>query len=134
MHDPENSSDLYPVSRLAAVDQIVFEDNIDGARKLTWRRVFRHLLDGDGLRILINAVAILHRKRIIIIIFCRNCVVELAISLGICLLRQIVLIIIVFDQSPLGILAVVHRGLDSGAHKCDSGNDTLHLHHFVHEI
>lgn len=53
------TSHFNAVARFYAINQIVLEDDGHTARKLAWRRTFRHFLNRDNLRILVEAVAVL---------------------------------------------------------------------------
>ena len=56
---PINTSDFDAVTWLDAIYKIVLEDDRDAAGQLARWSTFRHLLNRDNLRVLIEAVSIL---------------------------------------------------------------------------
>lgn len=65
--DDENS-----IARLASIDQISVENDVDGARQLAGWRLLRQLLRSDGLRVLVSAQAILGHENIPFVILYSN--------------------------------------------------------------
>ena len=55
---PIDTSDFDAVAWLDAIDEIILEDDRDAAGQLAGWSTFRHLLDRDDLRVLIEAVSI----------------------------------------------------------------------------
>lgn len=53
-----NTSDFDAVTWLDAIDKIILEDDRDAARELAGWSTFRHFLDCDDLRVLIETVTI----------------------------------------------------------------------------
>jgi hypothetical protein len=68
----EDTSDLHSITRLHFVDEVIFKDDLDGARELTGWGSLGHLLNGNDLRVLVNAVAILSREGVIVLVLCRK--------------------------------------------------------------
>lgn len=59
---------LYSVTRLHFIHQVIIENDIHRARKLTGRGLLWHLLDGDGLVVLVDRQAILCLQRVVFFI------------------------------------------------------------------
>ena len=105
-----NTSHLDSVTGLDAVHEVVLEDDLHAARKLTWGCALWHLLDCDHLRVLVQAVAILVRQRISVLVFDwerLTAVGRLVLRVG-AHLRQVRIVIVVADFALLSGFTVVH--------------------------
>jgi len=98
---------------------------------LTSWSVFGKLLDDNSLGVLVDAVAILGRQSISLIILGGESIVVMKSSLRLILLGEVILIIVVLDLSLLGLFAVVDGCLDLGLDHTHLGNDSLNLHKLV---
>ena len=63
-----NTSDFDAVTWLDAIDKIILEDDRDAARELAGWSTFRHFLDCDDLRVLIETVTIFMCKCVTIFV------------------------------------------------------------------
>ena len=106
MDNLEDTRYVDSISRLALVDQIVFENDLHRSRKLSWWCILWHLLNNDSLRVLIDTVSVLSRVWVALSIFGGE---DIGSLLGLGLIdSQVVLIVIVLDNTLLGLLAVVN--------------------------
>ncbi len=62
------ADDVDTVARLAPVDQVVVADDVDGARQLTGRRLFWHLLDRQRLVVLVRGQAKLRLQQVAVLV------------------------------------------------------------------
>ena len=63
-----DACDWNSITRLNSVNEIIFEYNLNRARKLTRRGSFWHFLNGNHLWIFVNTVSILSRERVIVLV------------------------------------------------------------------
>lgn len=67
-----HSHELDPVSGLAAVHQVVRQNNLHASGQLARRRPFRHLLDVDRLVVPERREAVLHQQRVPLAVVLRD--------------------------------------------------------------
>ena len=125
-----DAAHLNTVTRLAAVDEVVLEDDLNAAGQLTSWRIFRHLLNGDRLEVLEHAVAELSGKGVAVVVLGHEAIAFVDVGVG----RQVVLVVVVLHVSLLGLLAVVDTGRERRRDDAHLGDDTLHLHVPVQEV
>ena len=70
---PINTSDFDAVTWLDAIDKVILEDDRDASRKLAGWSTFRHFLDRNDLRVLVEAVTILVCECVPILVPDREC-------------------------------------------------------------
>jgi len=61
-----HADDLQPVARLALVDEVVLEHDLDAARELACRRALGHLLNRDHLVVHESRQAVLDLERVVV--------------------------------------------------------------------